>query len=136
MSESVDEILGDAEREYFGPLYDFEGDVPQGELKAFKAAWAARGEQPASIMWCGNLVKAIDVINGFESNVALAENENEILMTALECLVNKIELVSKSPEYESVWFVNQLHVGPYTGPTYKVEFDKAREALAKVGVLK
>jgi hypothetical protein len=48
----------------------------------------------------------------------------------LGALVNRLDVVHKNPAYESVWIVSHLHVGPYAGPAYTEELERARQALA------
>lgn len=55
------------------------------------------------------------------------------LVAALSGLVNRLDEIHVDPAYKSVWTVNQLHAGPYTGPTYVDELARAREALKAAG---
>lgn len=48
---------------------------------------------------------------------------------ALRALVIKLEAVEQSEEYMGVWFIAQLHRGPYEGPTYVDEFNRAKAVL-------
>lgn len=52
------------------------------------------------------------------------------MRAALEALVTRLELCHADPDYISVWTISQLHVGPYTGPTYEAELINAKAALA------
>lgn len=58
------------------------------------------------------------------------ETENAKLRVALEGLVSRLDYIHNDPAYRLVWTVNHVYVGPYTGPTYTVDLNKAREALA------
>lgn len=58
------------------------------------------------------------------------ENAVDGLREALEHLVSRLDEVHRSPKYEGVWTVNQLHCGPYDGPTYASELENARAVLA------
>lgn len=49
---------------------------------------------------------------------------------ALRQLVAQIGVVGADEEYRNVWFVAQLHRGPYAGPTYEREMIYARKVLA------
>lgn len=49
---------------------------------------------------------------------------------ALRNLVARLDEVHADKRYESVWAVSQLHVGPYSGPTYTDALNAARAALA------
>jgi hypothetical protein len=51
------------------------------------------------------------------------------LRAALARLVDRLDFIHDDDKFKSVWIVNQLHVGPYTGPTYEAELNAAR-ALA------
>lgn len=48
---------------------------------------------------------------------------------ALRDLVERLDFVHDDRAYKSVWAVNQLHVGPYSGPTYEKELEKAKAVL-------
>jgi hypothetical protein len=54
------------------------------------------------------------------------------LREALQGLVDRLDAIHADPAYKSVWTVNQIHVGPYTGPTYVEALARARAALATV----
>ena len=56
--------------------------------------------------------------------------ENKRLELALAALCNKLDAVHADEKYASVWFVSQLHQGPYGGPTYTEELVAAKAALA------
>ena len=51
------------------------------------------------------------------------------LEAALSGLVNRLDEIHADSAYKSVWTVNQIHVGPYRGPTYVEALDRARAAL-------
>ena len=51
------------------------------------------------------------------------------LYGVLKNLIERLNFVHESPEYKSVWEVNQLHNGPYTGPTYTEAFEEAERVL-------
>jgi len=55
--------------------------------------------------------------------------ENTRLRVALRGLIERLDYVHADPSYKSVWMINQAHVGPYTGPTYAVDLEKARHTL-------
>ena len=52
------------------------------------------------------------------------------LYDVLKKLVDKMNVVSQNPEYMHVWYIAQLHNGPYAGPQYEEEH-KAAEKLLK-----
>ncbi len=49
---------------------------------------------------------------------------------ALRTLVAKLDAVHADPRYAAVWTMYQVHGGRYTEPTYTVEFQQAKDALA------
>ncbi len=49
---------------------------------------------------------------------------------AARALVDKLDATHADFRYQFVWRVNQLHVGPYAGPTYTDEMAALRRALA------
>lgn len=51
------------------------------------------------------------------------------LRVALKGLVDRLDYVHNDPAYASVWALNQLHNGPYRGPTYTADLEKARATL-------
>jgi hypothetical protein len=57
-------------------------------------------------------------------------DETTRLREALQGLVDRLDEIHANPAYKSVWTVNQLHAGPYTGPTYVEALARARAALA------
>ena len=58
-----------------------------------------------------------------------SEDVIERLREALQGLVDRLDEIHADPAYKSVWTVNQIHVGPYTGPTYVEALARARAAL-------
>lgn len=59
-------------------------------------------------------------------------DELERVREALKGLVDRLDEIHADPVYKSVWTVNQIHAGPYTGPTYVEALARARAALASV----
>lgn len=53
------------------------------------------------------------------------------LREALVSLVNRLDEVHADPVYERVWTANQLHEGPYCGPTYVDALDQAKAVLLR-----
>lgn len=51
------------------------------------------------------------------------------LEQALRGLIDRLDYVHDDPAYKSVWAINQMHCGPYSGPTYTVDLEKARHTL-------
>lgn len=51
------------------------------------------------------------------------------LREAAQAFVDKIDAIHADPAFQSVWTVNQIHVGSYTGPTYTAELAALRSAL-------
>ena len=51
------------------------------------------------------------------------------LEDALRNLVNKLNLVREDKYYKAMWALAWSHNGPYTGPTYEQELERATEAL-------
>lgn len=54
----------------------------------------------------------------------------ERVADALKGLVERLDYVHEDPAFKSVWEISQLHMGPYTGPTYVEALAEARAALA------
>lgn len=52
------------------------------------------------------------------------------LQEAARALLDRLDAIHEHPAYKSVWTVNQLHCGPYTGPMYVDELAVLRTALA------
>jgi len=53
-------------------------------------------------------------------------------LEVIEELTSKMNVVHNSLEYQGVWQVNQIHVGPYTGPRYEGEFHRALQFLSSL----
>jgi hypothetical protein len=67
---------------------------------------------------------------GLDSTVdKLVEAKTARLTEALRALVDRLDEINADPVYQSVWVVNQIHAGPYCGPTYVEALDRARAAL-------
>jgi hypothetical protein len=49
---------------------------------------------------------------------------------ALRALVDRLDEIHADPAFKSVWVVNQIHAGPYRGPTYVDALARARAALS------
>lgn len=56
---------------------------------------------------------------------------NDEVREALAALVKRLDEIHADPAYKSVWVINQLHAGSYTGPTYVDALVRAREVLAR-----
>ncbi len=63
------------------------------------------------------------------AEIAALKVERDGLRMGLKGLVDRLDYVHADPAYRSVWTVNQLHTGPYTGPTYVVDLEKARHIV-------
>lgn len=59
----------------------------------------------------------------------MTERERE-LEEILHDLVSKLDIVHNAPEYQAVWQISQMHIGPYTGPAYTDELIAAKRILA------
>ena len=70
--------------------------------------------------------------NTIAENWKLRER-NTKLETTFWAFVNKLDAIHDDPAYKSVWRINQIHVGPYTGPTYAAELAAARAVLLEGG---
>ena len=55
--------------------------------------------------------------------------QNERLRKALEGLISKLDEIHGNSAYKGVWEISQIHCGPYRGPTYTEELQRARAAL-------
>jgi hypothetical protein len=53
---------------------------------------------------------------------------------AVHKLVDKMEACHADPKYKSVWTINQIHTGPYTGPNYATELAAVKSHMRSVGV--
>lgn len=91
---------------------------------------------PGSKKWVTNAISSDDDwrVNRDSDAMAVAaqRNRNARLLDLLEAaseLLTKLDEVHENETYKSVWFVNQLHTGPYTGPTYTEEFEKLRTTI-------
>jgi len=49
---------------------------------------------------------------------------------ALKRLVKCMDEIHEHPKFKSVWTINQIHAGPYDGPTYVAELNEAKRVLA------
>jgi hypothetical protein len=58
--------------------------------------------------------------------------QRDQLADALRGLVDRLDDVHIDPAYKAVWEIHQLHAGPYAGPTYVADLEKARAAAAAV----
>jgi len=48
---------------------------------------------------------------------------------AARALRDRLKAIHDDPVYQSVWTVNQIHTGPYKGPTYTAELEALDRAL-------
>jgi hypothetical protein len=48
---------------------------------------------------------------------------------AARALRDKLKAIHDDPAFASVWIINQLHAGPYNGPTYTTELAALDRAL-------
>jgi hypothetical protein len=53
-----------------------------------------------------------------------------IIEAAARALVARMEEITEHPSFKSVWMINQLHNGVYTGPTWVAELDALKATLA------
>ena len=60
------------------------------------------------------------------------KDEHDKIKATLKALVERLDFVHETPAYKSVWVINHLHVGPYSGPTYEAELNAAREAVRRL----
>ena len=68
---------------------------------------------------------------GFDASTCLSLVEAlEEMRGALAALVSRLDEIHADPAYKSVWTVNQIHAGPYSGPTYVEALARARAALS------
>jgi hypothetical protein len=74
------------------------------------------------------------IIAGLRGIAYTAKEPFAEVHSALANLVAKLNEVHRDPRFRSVWTVNQIHVGPYSGPTYTEELDAAEAALAAYSV--
>lgn len=65
-----------------------------------------------------------------EARVAEAERQTDKATWLLRQLADRLDFIHEDPAYRSVWAINQIHVGPYQGPTYEAELAAARAFLA------
>jgi hypothetical protein len=76
------------------------------------------GAAPCNCQGC----RAFRVVNSYPRYEQMRE--------ALADLVNVLDKIHADPNYQAVWQLNQLHHGPYCGPQYDAELNRARKALA------
>ena len=65
----------------------------------------------------------------------MSEDRLRHIEAAARALRDKLKAIHDDPAFKSVWVVNQLHTGPYQGPTYTAELaelDRALEPFAAV----
>src|SRR5215469_10481376 len=77
---------------------------------------------------CQKLEVDRDVLRGRVAMLEVHLENHDRLRAALIGLVERLDLVHNDPAYKSVWMINQLHVGPYTGPNYVEKLQIARHA--------
>ncbi len=74
-------------------------------------------------------------VKGLKELLGGLVDENKEIAEVLEGLVERLDYIHASSEYQAVWSMYQNHVatGPvgYEGPTYEAELDAARSALRK-----
>lgn len=58
-------------------------------------------------------------------------NRHATICRAANDLVERLEAVHADPKYQGVWFVAQLHQGPYDGPTYTAELATLKMLLSE-----
>lgn len=75
--------------------------------------------------------EAEHIMNGAAIEIERLRAVNAELLAALKLLDERLEIVHNDPAYKSVWAINQIHTGPYQGPTYTAELANARAAIAK-----
>jgi len=51
------------------------------------------------------------------------------IVRASRALVDKLEEINDDPKFQSVWTINQIHNGPYTGPNYVEELSTLKTVL-------
>jgi len=59
-----------------------------------------------------------------------ADEQLREIERAARALRDKLKAIHDDPVFMSVWVINQLHAGPYKGPTYTAELVALDEALA------
>lgn len=53
------------------------------------------------------------------------------LAEVLRQLLTRMDYIHGDESFQSVWAINQIHAGPYTGPNYAKEFADAKAALTE-----
>jgi hypothetical protein len=74
-----------------------------------------------------------EIIDNTIAEIRKLRERNTKLETTFWAFVNKLDLIHEDSAYKSVWTVNQIHAGPYTGPTYTAELAAARAVLMEGG---
>jgi hypothetical protein len=59
----------------------------------------------------------------------VSESHLPRIEAAARALRDKLKAIHDDPAFKSVWVVNQLHTGPYNGPTYTAELAELDKAL-------
>lgn len=53
------------------------------------------------------------------------------LREGLRELIERLDFVAEDEAFKSVWLINQIHAGPYQGPTYVGALEKARALVGE-----
>lgn len=106
----------EAERDYYKGAIEFARDMVGIEARPC----------PLCVYENGVFIRECNMHREIES----LRCERDRYRAALEQLVSRIEVVEADPEYMAVWFMAQLHRGPYAGPQYGAEMKAARAALS------
>ena len=77
----------------------------------------------------GDAVGAMTEVDG--PIMATLVANNDALRAVLEGLVDRLEEIHADPAYQTVWTVNQIHAGPYRGPTYAEALARAKAELRR-----
>lgn len=64
-----------------------------------------------------------------DAALAAERAARERIECAAKTFVCKLDSIHDDPAFRSVWAVNQIHCGPYTGPTYTEELAALRQSL-------
>lgn len=86
-----------------------------------------------SCIHCGSVIpdgenRCPVCIEGFRQGAI--DGAKDAVVEACVALVDRLVLVTASPEYGAVWALAQDHFGTYSGPKYEDEFNAAAKAVA------
>ncbi len=105
------------------------------------AAWNTRAESAELSEWRDLMIWGAgpdyvhDFIKGQQTRIHAAQLEAEELQRLLEvekaaiALTERLEFIHNDPQYQSVWTLNQIRNGQYSGPKYSDELAALKSAL-------